>query len=128
MKNRTLRSRRQFLSQAGLVGLGVFISACGGGHSQSPPIEQPKNTESSEACEQAPMTTYINPGHRHTEIRLSLEELVNATPGVYVLLGGSHNHSFTLDSEDFMSIKNGSFVEKEDMEGHGHKVMIVCSA
>ena len=128
MKNRTLRSRRQFLSQSGLLGLGVLISACGGDHSQSPPIEHPKNTETGEACEQAPMTTYTNPGHRHTEIRLSFEELINATPGIYVLLGGSHNHSFTLDSEDFASIRNGNFVVKEDMEGHGHKIMIVCSA
>ena len=127
MKNRTLRSRRQFLSQTGLVGLGVLISACGGGHSQSPPSEQPKSADASDTCEEAPMTTYTNPGHHHAEIRLSLEELINATPGVYVLLGGSHNHSFTLDSEDFTLIKNGNFIEKEDMESHGHRIMIVCS-
>lgn len=128
MKNRTLQSRREFLSQAGLIGLGVLISACGGGHSQSPPSEQPKSADASDTCEEGPMTTYTNPGHRHTEIRLSLEELMNATPGVYMLLGGGHNHSFTLGTEDFMSIKNGSFVEKEDMEGHGHRIMIACSA
>lgn len=128
MKNMRLQSRRQFLSQASLVGFGLLLSSCGGGHSQSPPSEQPKNTQSSELCEEAPMTTYINPGHRHTEIRLSLEELMNATPGVYILLGGSHNHSFSFGVEDFISIQNGNSVEKEDMEGHGHKIIIVCSA
>ncbi|MBK9040358.1 MAG: hypothetical protein IPL83_14565 [Bdellovibrionales bacterium] len=128
MKNRTLRSRRQFLSQAGLIGLGVLISACGGGHSQSPPREQPKSAEVKETCAEAPMTAYTNPGHFHTEISLSLEELMNATPGVYVLLGGSHNHSFNLESEDFVAIERGDLVEKEDLEDHGHRIRIVCSA
>ncbi len=128
MKNRTLRSRRQFLSQAGLIGLGVLISACGGGHSQSPPREQPKSAEVKETCAEAPMTAYTNPGHFHTEVHLSPEELMNANPGIYILLGGSHSHSFSLGTEDFIAIQNGDLVEREDMEGHGHRIMIVCSA
>lgn len=128
MKNIRLKSRRRFLSQASLVGFGVLISACGGGQSQSSPIEQPKGQQAGETCDETPETIYINPGHLHTEIRLSVEELMSANPGVYILLSGSHNHSFTLGSEDFISIQNGNSIEKEDMEGHEHRIRIVCSA
>jgi hypothetical protein len=128
MKNIRLESRRRFLCQASLVGFGVLISACGGGQSQSSPIEQPKSPEASETCDETPETTYLNPGHHHIEIHLSVEELMSANPGVYILLSGSHNHSFTLGSEDLISIQNGNSVEKEDMEGHEHRIRIVCSA
>lgn len=128
-----MKSRRQFtknsltliLASAAIMPL---ISACGGsdgygGGGSTPPKDTTTDTTS---CDDGANAIYINPGHSHSTINLTAQQLLDRTEGNYVLMGGSHPHSFTLLAADFDSLANGQSLQKTDLEGHGHILQITC--
>lgn len=137
--------RRQFLMYMGLIGCGLLVSACMRDQSeiaqevestkQAPPVQNtvPSTTDEGSpaqdnhpVCADTAAIIYLNPGHIHTTVNLTQEEINSAVVQDYFLLKGSHAHSFSLTEEDFMSIRQGQVIQKEDNEGHGHMISIMC--
>lgn len=104
-----------------LGGLALFARMLGGcGGEASVPIAGDGN------CSDGVTTTYTNPTHAHTTIDLTAAELTRAAPGAYVLLTGSHQHTFVLSAADFAALSSGSPVTKVDTEGDGHIIGLRC--
>lgn len=127
-----MKSRRHFTKNSLSLILassiaGSLLSACGGsdgygGGGSTPPKDTTTGTNS---CDDGANAIYINPGHNHSAINLTTQQLQDRE-GNYVLMGGSHPHSFTLLAGDFDSLANGQSIQKTDLEGHGHILQITC--
>lgn len=135
-------TRRQFLTKMGSVGIGLLVAACakeststsapsGDNTNQTPDAADRSgsgnnNGNDANICGQSIRTIYINPGHHHSTIQLSIEEATDAVSGDYILLGGSHSHAFRLTADDFLALQSGQSLQKEDLEEHGHIIEIKC--
>lgn len=131
-----LMKRREFLvksMQMTLTGVAAAISvgslvACAAEHTL-PYGGNGANGELGGTCEGSPLTHYTNPGHAHSTVNLSPEQLAAAQPGQYELLGGrTHSHFFELTAADFERLASGLAVRKTDLEGDGHIIEIGCTA
>ena len=125
-------NRRQFLVQgiSGVMAAGALAlmqTACARSENASGEQTNPQRAGvKPEECNGTFQTTYSNPGHAHSTLSLSLQEVQAAQPGTYVLLDGSHSHSFSMEQTDFVDLINGKDVQKVDLEGHGHIVVLSC--
>lgn len=119
-------NRRAFLVGMGGMSIVVALSACGGSNHSPSPSGDSGGQGGNDECGDGTSALYANPGHAHTTIGLTAQELSNAQPGVYTLMGGSHDHTFNLTAQDFADIINGGAVLKNDLEGHGHLLQLKC--
>ncbi|MBY0384834.1 hypothetical protein K2X05_06710 [bacterium] len=125
-----MKSRRHFtknslsLILASTV-VAPLLSACGGG-SDSSPAPAKDTTNGTNSCDDGANSVYINPGHNHSAVNLTAQQLLDRIEGNYILMGGSHSHNFTLLAADFDSLLNGQSLQKTDLEGHGHILQITC--
>ncbi len=122
--------RREFLLLALTAASGILISACAGGGGRSDVEAKAAPGGGHGDCSGGAATTYMNPGHPHTTVNLTVAQVLAAVPGDYTLLAGSHSHSFTLTAADFVTLRAGQViqnrVESDGLE-HGHEIDIVCT-
>ena len=102
-----------------------LLTACGSngyGGSDTP------STPGTGVCPNGGGVTYTNVTHAHTTVALTQTQVIAGTAGVYLLLSGSHTHTFNISAGDFTALQAGSTVTgKTDIEGHGHLINIVCA-
>ena len=128
MKNRRHFTKNSLSLILASTIVGPLVSACGGsngygGGGSTPPKD---TTAGNTSCDDGANAIYINPGHSHSTINLTAQQLLDRAEGNYVLMGGSHSHSFTLLAADFASLASGQSIQKIDLEGHGHILQITC--
>lgn len=129
-----MQNRRQFTKHAFSTIIGAtlvvpLLTACGSSNSDSPPPKKDTTTDTGggATCSQGATSTYTNPGHSHTTVQLTPQQLSDRIEGTYVLMGGSHNHSFELLTADYDQLLSSQTLFKMDLEGHGHILQISCS-
>lgn len=117
-------NRREFLMMVGVVSTGaIALTACGSGGGGGGEAQSLKGNLS---CGDGGVSNYLNPGHAHTTLGLTAQQLAGAAPGDYELMGGGHSHFFRLTAADFTALKQGQTITKVDLEGHGHQLAISC--
>lgn len=117
------KSRREFLVLAAVTGASaVVFAACGKSDSNN----GGGTPQTQGVCTDGAGTAYTNVSHPHTTITMTGAQITAAAPGIYTLLGGSHDHSFEFFAADFVSLKNGDAIQKQDLEGHGHTIEVAC--
>ena len=131
--------RRNFLQTLAMLSFTTTIlPACGSGSSANGGYGGSGNGAQSGGgggsgtgiCANGSRVTYVNPGHSHTTVALSQAQVIAGVAGSYTLLGGSHDHTFTLTNADFKALQAGEAVRglaESDGFGHGHIVDIVCA-
>lgn len=126
-------TRRLFLGKSLSLVFGVavinsvFSTGCKGsdGYGGDSAIPVDANPQSGDCSAGGRNVTYQNPGHSHSAINLPKEMVEAAAPGFYELLAGSHTHDFELTAADFIKLKNGETINKQEAD-HGHIVAISC--
>lgn len=122
MESKSLK-RRDFLLKAALGGGALLLANCSG---VEPAAEDGGDADGD--CSNGAQTTYTNVSHVHTELTLTAGDITAAVAGDYVLLGGTHTHTFNLTAGDFVTLQGGGTLTKSESDGsgHGHTITITC--
>jgi len=125
-------TRRQFIYQICTIGpsaiLAIGLTGCGNIYRQG---EAGDGTDSSGGeplanCPSGVGTQYANPGHPHSTLTITNDQVRSAVPGNYTVLGGGHSHTIQLTAQDFAEIEQGGTITKTVVGSHGHIVQIGC--
>ena len=126
MKRRTLLKRTGALLVS-VSGASAFLSACSGNDDSGSSLGSLVRNDGDGDCGTGAAVFYTNPGHAHTQIDLTPEQVAAAVPSDYTLLGGDHDHTFFLSAQDFADLALGmTLILDNDEPDEGHIIQVVC--